>query len=199
MAECADGAAALDWLRGHLAHVVLLDVDMPGVDGWHTLAELRRRGFTQPVLMVTHVDDPDSRIKGLDTGADDYIGKPCSVPELLARVRAVLRRAPPRPASALLRLGPNHIDLAAFRAERDGRPLRLSRTDYALLALLHAHAGRPVARELVLQRIWAGASGSSHALDTHVWRLRRKLADAADPPRWLRSVPGVGYSLHPEA
>ena len=106
-------------------------------------------------------------------------------------MRALLRRTSP-PA---LHLGATTVDLAGMSAARDGQPVRLSRTDFALLALLHAHAGNPVPRQLILDRIWQGAAGSSHALDTHIYRLRRKLGDNPDAPRWLCNVPGVGYAL----
>ena len=197
VATCPDGQAALDYLRDRPVRLVLLDVDMPVLDGWATLAALRRLGFRPPVIVVSHIHDPDSRIRGLDTGADDYLGKPCAVPELLARVRAVLRRAEPAAPAPLLQLGDVVIDLAAHTATRAGVPVRLSRTDFALLSLLHEHAGTPVPRALILQRVWDGASGSSHALDTHIWRLRRKLGDDATNPRWLRNVPALGYVLHP--
>jgi DNA-binding response OmpR family regulator len=189
--EAADGELALAQIATAQPRLILLDIDMPRRDGWSTLAELRRRGFTQPVLLLTCLGDQDSRIRGLDTGADDYLGKPFGVPELLARVRALLRRTAP-PA---VRLGATTVDLAGMSAVRAGHPVRLSRTDFALLALLHAHAGQPVPRQLILERIWQAAAGSSHALDTHIYRLRRKLGDDSAAPRWLCSVAGVGYAL----
>jgi DNA-binding response OmpR family regulator len=197
VATCPDGQAALDYLRDRSVRLVLLDVDMPVLDGWATLAALRRQGFRPPVIVVSHICDPASRIRGLDTGADDYLGKPCGVPELLARVRAVLRRSEPTAPAPLLTVGDVTIDLAGHSATRAGVPVRLSRTDFALLSLLHEHAGAPVPRALILQRVWGGASGSSHALDTHIWRLRRKLGDDSPEPRCLRNVPGIGYALHP--
>jgi DNA-binding response OmpR family regulator len=195
--ESVDGLEALGRLREGLPALIVLDVDMPRLDGRKTLQELRRRGVDTPVLMITHVNDVDSRIQGLESGADDYIGKPCTAPELLARVRALLRRAP-RAAEAdiVLRLGDVVVNLGARTATRHGAAVRLTRTDFALLELLYCRGGAPVPREEILAKIWQGKSGASHALDTQLWRLRRKLAGADGEAPWLRNVLGVGYALH---
>lgn len=198
VADAADGRAALEAVKKAKPAVVLLDVEMPGMDGWRTLKALREQGSDVPVLMFTHVDDVDSRVHGLETGADDYIGKPCAPAELLARLRALIRRSHPKPPPGdltLLRLGDVVIDLKTRHATRAGQPLRLSRTDYALLHLLNATPGLPVARETIAEKIWEGGAGSSQALDTHLWRLRKKLGDDAAAPRWIQNVPGYGYLL----
>jgi two-component system, OmpR family, response regulator MprA len=171
-------------------------VEMPRMNGWKTLAELRRRKCPQPILMVTHVNDVDSRVHGLDTGADDYIGKPCTAGELQARVRALLRRAPgttKRPS--VLHFGPTVVDLDKKSATRDGEPVRLTRTEYALLELLCENLGKPVSREQINLRVWGGQQSSSHTLDTHLWRLRQKLGDTDDEPRWIRNLPAIGFVL----
>lgn len=194
VAQLEDGLAALGLLRDETPALAILDVDMPRLDGWKTLAELRRRGCSAPVLMVTHVNDVDSRIHGLEAGADDYLGKPCHAAELIARVRALLRRQNGTDASSTLRLGSVTVDFQRRTATRDDAPLKLTRTDFALLELLAAHRGVPVSRAEIIERVWQGSAGSSHALDTHLWRLRRKLGD--DEGRWIASVTGIGFVLN---
>ena len=199
VSECEDGLAALNSVQTAAPTLIILDVEMPRMDGWKTLAELRRRGCARPVLMVTHVADVDSRVRGLDTGADDYIGKPCDAPELLARVRAILRRSSPVHATAApLRFGNVVVDLERKTAMRDTVQLRLTRTEYALLAVLHEHLGTPVSRELIIERVWGGKEGNSHTLDTHLWRLRRKLGDTGDKPHWIQNHAGIGYTMSVE-
>jgi two-component system, OmpR family, response regulator MprA len=199
VSECEDGAEALERIQVVAPALIILDVDMPRMDGWKTLAELRRRSWTQPVLMVTHVDDVDSRVRGLDSGADDYISKPCSAPELLARTRALLRRAAPqRAVTAMLRFGDVLVDVARKTATSGSGELRLTRSEYALLTCLLENIGAPVSREAIFERVWGGKAGNSHTLDTHLWRLRKKLGDASDKPQWICNHAGVGYSLAAE-
>jgi two-component system response regulator MprA len=200
VSTCEDGYQALDRVQLDAPSLVILDVEMPGLNGWKTLAELRRRGYTRPVLMVTHVDDVASRVRGLESGADDYIGKPCDAPELLARVRAVLRRSPPVQTEITpLRFGEVVIDLERKMVRRNAIELRLTRTEYALLALLREHIGKPVSRELIIERVWGGRSGNSHTLDTHLWRLRKKLGDTGEKPYWIQNHAGIGYTMAAEA
>jgi two-component system, OmpR family, response regulator MprA len=196
VSECEDGFEALERIEAEAPALIVLDVDMPRMDGWKTLAELRRRGWTQPVLMVTHVDDVDSRVRGLDSGADDYISKPCSAPELLARVRALLRRAAPvRTLATTLRFGNVLVDLERKTATCGTAEFRLTRSEYALLTCLLENIGAPVSREVIFERVWGGKAGNSHTLDTHLWRLRKKLGDTSDNPHWICNHAGVGYSL----
>lgn len=193
--ECADGLQALGRLNTDRPSLVLLDVEMPRLDGWKTLAEFRRRGWSGPVLMLTRLDDVPSRVRGLETGADDYLGKPCNMEELLARVSALLRRRTRPVKAGTLHLGDVVIDFDRRSATKGGAPLRLSRTDFALLAVLREHAGQAVTRETLMERVWAGEPRTAHVLDTHLWRLRKKLGDPAEAPRWIRNVPGTGYLL----
>lgn len=195
--ESEDGVSALEQATSHPPSLIVLDVEMPRMNGWKTLAELRRRGCAQPILMITHVDDVDSRVHGLETGADDYIGKPCLPAELIARVKALLRRSP-LASSRRLRFGDVVVDLDGKKAERAGQPLRVTRTEYALLELLFRNAGKPVSREAMLEHLWGARSDTSHTIDTHLWRLRKKLGDAGDTPRWIQNVAGFGYVLHCE-
>jgi DNA-binding response OmpR family regulator len=194
---CEDGLVSLGRLKTESPALIVLDVDMPRLDGWQTLKRLRRDGCTRPVLMLTHANHVDSRVRGLENGADDYLGKPCEPNEFLARVRALLRRAgPPAGAGAApLRFGEVSVDLESRTATSAGSPLRLTRTEYALLTVLRENVGKPVSREAILERVWAGQTGYSHALDNHVWRLRRKLGDTGEEPRWIRNVSGMGYVM----
>ena len=193
----AGGPAMLQVLETETPGLIVLDVDMPEMDGWQTLEHIRRRGFLLPVLMLTNVNDVPSRVRGLEAGADDYVGKPCGPQELIARVRALLRRAAPavvEPA-ALWRLGDVAIDFERKRATKAGEELWLTRTDYALLTLLREHAGKPAAHALILERVWGGRAGNAHALDTHIWRLRKKLGASPNGEPWIRNLSGIGYVL----
>lgn len=199
VSECEDGQAALEHERAEQPALIILDIEMPRMDGRKTLAELRRRGCTRPVLMVTHVDDVAARVDGLNSGADDYIGKPCTPAELIARVRAVLRRHGRADAmKTTLHFDQVIVDLDRKTATNAGTVLRLTRTEFALLMILREHVGKPVSRELIVERVWHGKMGNSHALDTHLWRLRRKLGDSSGKPRWICNHAGVGYTMAPE-
>lgn len=195
--EAADGVEALELWHREAPALVLLDVDMPRLNGWQTLEKIRLRGGRQPVLMLTGLTSIDHRVKGLGAGADDYVGKPCDARELIARVQALLRRTEAAAAPAtVLRLGDNVIDLAARTATAAGGPLALTRTEFALLELLARHPGRPVSRETILDAVWGYTNRpNTRTVETHVWRLRGKLGDRGDEPRWILTVPGAGYRL----
>jgi DNA-binding response OmpR family regulator len=197
--ECENGREALEREPLEQPVLIILDIDMPELDGRKTLAELRRRGCSRPVLIVTHIDDEASRVDGLELGADDYIGKPCSAAELVARVRAVLRRYKAGDIAApTLRFGDVVVDLENKMAVSGTTLIRLTRTEFALLALLREHIGRPVSRERIIARVWGGKIGNSHALDTHLWRLRKKLGDTSEAPRWILNQSGIGYTMAAE-
>lgn len=198
--EAEDGFAAVEAVRKEVPAIILLDVEMPRMDGWQTLAELRRMRVDCPILMFTHVADVPSRVRGLDEGANDYLCKPYAPEELLARMRVLLRRTGEAKGGLVrvLRLGEVIVDLEKRSATKAGLPLRLSRTDFALLAFLDEARGLPVSREKIAERVWAGSAGASQALDTHVWRLRKKIGDEGAAPRWVKNVPGYGYMLAAE-
>lgn len=198
VAESGDGMDALERVQREKPDLILLDVDMPRLNGRKTLVELRRRGCAQPVLMITHLNDVDARVGGLEDGADDYLGKPCVPAELLARVRALLRRAGGR-VGGRMKFGDLVIDLERKTAMRDGKAVRFTRTEFALLELLRRHAGKPVSRQLMIEHIWGTRTMETHTIDTHLWRLRRKLGDVGGEARWLRNAPGIGYVLAAEA
>lgn len=196
--ECKDGVEALETVERENPALLLMDVDMPRLNGWETLRQLRHRGYRVPVIMLTRVDDIPARIRGLEAGADDYIGKPCDLMELLARIRALLRRAPESSVTLpLLKLGPNVIDLERKSARQAEAELHLTRKEFALLTLLARYHGKPVSREQLSREVWgAKETSNSHTLDTHLWRLKKKLGDKES--QWIRSMPGIGFVLEGE-
>jgi len=177
--------------------LILLDIMMPKLDGLALCAELRRLAIPVPVLMLTARGQVEDRVAGLDTGADDYLVKPFSTDELLARVRALLRRAERQAETPpVLTLGEVIVDLAKQTASRRGKPLYLTAREFAMLRLLAEAHGAPVTRERFLDLAW-GYTGlpTTRTVDTHVARLRAKIEPDPENPRWITTVHGVGYRL----
>jgi DNA-binding response OmpR family regulator len=177
--------------------LVLLDLVLPGPDGLDILRQVRQSRPTLPVIILTARGEESDRVKGLRLGADDYVVKPFSVKELLARVEAVLRRSPERPTD-VTRLGfPGGTALLQRREIHydDGARCPLSEREAELLRYLACNAGRPVSRDEILARVWRihGAGVETRTIDMHVARLREKLRDHADAPRLIRTVRGKGY------
>ncbi len=193
----ADGATGLNRAREEKPDLVLLDVMMPKLDGFGVCAGLRRVDSTVPVLMLTAKGQVDDRVQGLDAGADDYLLKPFSTEELLARVRALLRRTERQHRQNLkLTLDDVEIDLARQTAMRSGKPVRLTAKEFAMLRLLAGAAGEPVSREKFLDAVWGfTAFPTTRTVDNHIASLRAKLEPAPEAPRWLKTVHGVGYKL----
>ncbi len=195
--EAADGATGLREAAADGVDLVLLDLLLPRLDGMSVLAELRRRCPTRPVIVLTARGDEDDRVRGLTLGADDYVVKPFSARELLARVAAVLRRAaPPVDEPTTLTVGDATIDLRRREIHwPDGERVELSETEAAVLAHLAAHRDRPVSREELLGRVWGvGASGpETRAVDMSVVRLRAKLRT----PDAVLTVRNAGYMAGP--
>jgi two-component system, OmpR family, response regulator RegX3 len=190
---------ALDLARDLDPDVVLLDVMLPDGSGLDVCRELRRDSRV-PIIMVTARGEEADRIVGLELGADDYVTKPFSARELVARIRAVLRRSEPEAASAgdpdALVVGELRVDAARRLASFAGRPLELSRKEFDVLALLARESGRVVTREHLLRDVWDTSwYGSTKTLDVHVSGLRRKLGDDPAAPRYLHTVRGVGFRL----
>lgn len=184
------GQAALD-ASGPEPDVVLLDVGLPDLDGFAVCRELRARGRV-PIIMVTAKGEEIDRVVGLELGADDYLVKPFGFRELVARIRAVLRRAEERPQQAVLESGPLQIDSRARLATLDGSELRLTPKEFDLLALLARESGAVVPRSEILQQVWDTTwYGHSKTIDVHVAGLRRKLGN----PSWIETVRGVGLRL----
>ncbi|OUC89150.1 response regulator transcription factor [Streptosporangium minutum] len=196
----SDGLGALEALEREPYELVLLDVMMPRLDGLTACRRLRAAGNHVPVLMLTARDAVGDRVSGLDAGADDYLVKPFELDELLARVRALLRRgALTAPVAAdedgVLRYGDLRMDTASREVTRAGEPLGLTRTEYLLLELLMVHPRQVLTREQILSEVWGfDFEPSSNSLDVYVMYLRRK-TEAAGRPRLIHTVRGVGYVL----
>jgi DNA-binding response OmpR family regulator len=201
--QAADGREALDMAVKMEYDLVLLDLVLPHVDGLDILREVRTTRPTLPVIILTARGSEGDRVKGLQRGADDYVVKPFSVKELLARVEAVLRRSPERPSDVdRVSFPEGTADLARREIRyRDGRREELSEREAELLRYLACNRGRAVAREELLQRVWRinPKRVETRTVDMHVARLREKLRDDPDEPRVLLTVRGKGYMLAAEA
>lgn len=193
----ADGAAGLERAVNEKPDLVLLDIMMPALDGYSVCAELRRLDNPVPVLMLTAKGQVEDRVAGLDAGADDYLVKPFSTEELLARVRALLRRVKRgQRASDIVRLGDIRIDLVKQTAARGRKDLHLTAKEFAMLRLMADAAGEPVSRERFLDAVWGyTAFPTTRTVDNHIASLRAKLEPHPEVPRWIKTVHGVGYKL----
>jgi two-component system, OmpR family, response regulator MprA len=194
-----DGAQAIERLGAGNGQpdAVVLDVLMPGIDGIDVCRHLRRTGNTTPVLMLTARDGVGDRVAGLDAGADDYLVKPFALEELLARVRALLRRATPGP-DEVLRFA--DVELIPSRREviRGGEPIELTRTEFNLLELFLRNPRQVLTRSVIFERVWGYDFGfASNSLDVYIGYLRRK-TEAGGKPRLIHTVRGVGYALREE-
>jgi two-component system copper resistance phosphate regulon response regulator CusR len=190
----ASGPAGLQMAGGGDYDLVLLDVNLPGMDGFSVVRELRKRRSDVPVLLVTARDALEDRVRGLDSGADDYVTKPFSFQELLARIRAVTRRPGAR-SQPVMRYADVELDPATGRASRAGRPLELSAREFALLAALLRNAGRVMTRAALYEAVWGSEyDGLSNVLDVYVNYLRNKL-EAGGGPRVIHTVRGRGYVM----
>jgi two-component system copper resistance phosphate regulon response regulator CusR len=180
-------------LGGHY-DLIILDVLLPGVDGWSILSELRHAGKQTPVLFLSARDTVQCRVKGLELGADDYLVKPYAFSELLARVRTILRRGPTRHGD-LLKVDELEIDLTRHRVTRNGQRLDLTPKEFALLSLLARRAGEIVSRTVIAEQVWEMKHvGESNVVDVHVRRLRAKVDDPF-PRKLIHTVRGAGFVL----
>lgn len=196
VAQAADGRQALDLLGSTHYEAVILDIAMPHIDGLEVCRVLRESGDRTPVLMLTARGEVDDRVAGLDAGADDYLVKPFALRELLARVRALLRRAVDVDGSeALLTFEDLTLDVRAHEARRGERTLQLTRTEFLLLELFMRHPRQVLARSAIFESVWGYDFGaSSNSLGVYMGYLRRK-TELGDEPRLLHTVRGVGYVL----
>jgi two-component system, OmpR family, response regulator MprA len=189
----ADGFAALERIRTEDHDAIILDVMMPGLDGLQVARKVRGDGVTTPILMLTARHEVSDRVAGLDAGADDYLVKPFALDELLARLRALLRRSGVSESVETLRVADLVLDPSARTVLRGDRRLDLTKTEFDLLELLVYNAGIVLTREVIFERIWGyDFETSSNSLDVYIGYLRRKL-EAAGEPRLVHTVRGVGY------
>ncbi len=199
--RASDGEQALEQIEHASPNLVLLDVMMPRMDGF-TVCQKVREFSTVPIIIVTARGQDQDKVKGLDLGADDYLTKPFSVDELLARVRAVLRRSQftsneqAQGLQKLATIGDLTIDYTQHMVTMQGKEITLSPTEYRLLSYLAQNAGRIVTQDLLLEHVWgAEYVGESHMLQVNINRLRRKVEDDPTHPRYLKTKVGIGYVL----
>jgi two-component system KDP operon response regulator KdpE len=191
------GEDALDLVAAGEPDLIVLDVMLPGIDGLEVLRRVRDQSSC-PVIMLTAKGSEDDKVRGLRLGADDYVTKPFSAQELLARVEAVLRRArgnePTESQPQTLAVGDLEIDFPSKRVRLAGEEVRLSPTEYRLLVCLAENAGVLLSRDELLTRVWGPAyKGEDEILRVSLWRLRQKLADDPSEPRYIVTRPGLGY------
>jgi DNA-binding response OmpR family regulator len=193
----ADGESGLQRALDEKPDLILLDIMMPKLDGFALCAELRRLSNAVPVLMLTAKGQIEDRVAGLDAGADDYLVKPFSTEELLARVRALLRRFQRQHKTAeKLKLGEVEIDLVRQTAVRGKKQIHLTAKEFSMLRLMVEAEGEPVTRERFLDVVWGYAAfPTTRTVDNHIASLRAKLEPDPDEPRWLKTVHGMGYKL----
>jgi DNA-binding response OmpR family regulator len=203
VAEADRGDGALEAILARPPDLVLLDVLLPGLDGFEVLDRLRSSHPRLPVILLTAKGATDDRVRGLELGADDYVVKPFDIRELLARVEAVLRRSAERPTDLRsLDLGGLIVSFETREAVApDGSARTLSETESSILRYLAVHRGRVIERSELLQRLWGGAAAEmeTRTVDMHISRLREKLEPDPARPRWILTVRSRGYRLAPEA
>jgi len=192
----ADGQEALYRLESEdQPDALVLDVLMPGIDGLEVCRRLRTGGSRLPVLMLTARDEVENRVAGLDAGADDYVTKPFALEELLARVRALLRRTSDDGGEDVMRFADLELDPGTREVKREGRPIELTRTEFSLLELFMRNPRQVLTRSVIFERVWGYDFGfASNSLDVYIGYLRRK-TEADGEPRLIQTVRGVGYAL----
>jgi DNA-binding response OmpR family regulator len=195
-ATATDGADGLARALTDAPDLILLDVMMPKLSGWDVCRELRRRGIDVPVIMLTARGEEVDRVLGLELGADDYVTKPFALRELLARVRAVLRRPGPRHKFQEFAFGDVRVHLRGRRVTQRGHEIRLTRKEFDLLVYLVEHRGDVITRDRLLDEVWGYERfPTTRTVDTHVLRLRRKFEADPDRPLFIQTVHGQGYKF----
>ena len=197
VASAPDGETGLDMVEEEKPDLVILDVMLPGIDGFRVCERLRQQGFMKPILMLTARSQEVDKVIGLELGADDYVTKPFSDRELLARVKALLRRSThDLPKVERYRFGNVDVDFTHFNAEKNDRPLRLTSTEFSLLHLLISREGNVLTREELLNKVWGYEFfPQSRTVDNHILRLRQKLEDDPNRPRHILTIHGLGYKF----
>ncbi|HJH61863.1 MAG TPA: response regulator transcription factor [Firmicutes bacterium] len=197
--EARDGAAGLQLALERDPDLVLLDLMLPKLDGFEVCRRLRAEGRATPVIMLTAREEETDKVLGLELGADDYITKPFSMRELLARVKANIRRSgmAHAPAAHRLELGRITVDEQAMTVSKDGSPLELSQREYELVRTLAAHRGQVLSREALMEQVWnyEGYVGDVRAVDVAVRRLREKIEDDPADPKFILTRRGLGYAF----
>ncbi|MGV3614606.1 MAG: response regulator transcription factor [Fimbriimonas sp.] len=188
-----NGADGLETVRMAPPQLLLLDVMLPGLDGWSVCRALRRDRAKFPILMLTARDSVEDRVRGLEEGADDYLVKPFDARELVARARALLRRDK-AVRTGTIQIGDLEVDTHDRRARRGGRDLQLTPREYTLLEALARNAGRTLTRELILESVWNSEENTEGSVNYHVSALRKKV-DEGYPVRLIHTVHGFGYTL----
>jgi two-component system response regulator MprA len=193
-----NGETALDKVFGNPPDLIILDVMLPDIDGLEVCRQLRIAGADEPVLMLTAKDAIPDRVAGLDAGADDYLVKPFAFDELLARIRALLRRVAPAETNAPLQFADLELDPATRLARRGEREIELTAKEYDVLELFMRHPRQVLTRDIIYDRIWGyDFGGESNIIEVYIRYLRAKL-EARDEPRLIHTVRGVGYVLREE-
>jgi two-component system alkaline phosphatase synthesis response regulator PhoP len=193
----ADGAAGLEKARGERPDLMILDIMMPKLSGLEVCKTLRSEGFEKPIIMLTARGQEIDKVVGLELGADDYVTKPFSIRELLARVRAILRRTEgSKRRLARYRFSDVELDFEIYRATRAGEPLDMSPREFELLRYLIERKGETVSRDQLLEDVWGYESyPSTRTVDTHIAKLRAKIGDSGSEPRYILTMHGAGYKF----
>ena len=193
----SDGAAGLDRARTHKPDLVILDIMLPRYSGLEVCKTLRGEGFTAPIIMLTARGQEIDKVVGLELGADDYVTKPFSIRELLARVRAILRRSEGgKKRLSRYRFSDVELDFEIYQAKKGGEALDLSPREFELLRYLIERKGDTVSRDRLLEDVWGYESyPSTRTVDTHIAKLRAKIGDSGSEPRYILTIHGVGYKF----
>lgn len=190
--RAGDGATAIELVSEHDVDLVLLDLMLPGIDGLDVARFIRKRGMDMPILMLTARAETQDVVSGFEAGADDYLRKPFEIPELLSRVRALLKRTSAAPAATVLEASGITIDTERRLATLGGEPLDLTAKEFDLLSYLVVNAGRVISRDEILEAVWgAQRSTDSNVIEVFVCHLRNKIGDADN--RIIQTIRGVGY------
>lgn len=197
-----DGNEALERIRSEAPDLILLDVMLPGLDGFTVCERLRAEGNDVPILFLTAKSDEDDRVRGLRLGGDDYLGKPFDLRELLLRVQAILKRTSwfqgPSSVGDVVRIGEASVDLKAYTATKAGKVVQLSSKETMILRCLAERAGEVVSRQEILDRVWGyDAFPTTRTIDNFIVRLRRVIEPDPHSPRYLHTIRGAGYRLTP--
>ncbi len=191
-----DGQSGLERARSQKPDLLILDIMLPRLSGLEVCKALRSEGFDAPIVMLTARGQEIDKVVGLELGADDYVTKPFSIRELLARVRAILRRAEGKKRLSRYRFADVELDFDAYRASRAGETLELSPREFELLRYLIERKGETVSRDQLLEDVWGYQSyPSTRTVDTHIAKLRAKIGDSGAEPRHILTIHGVGYKF----